>query len=144
MRHMPTVSEIMTAFPVHIDEDATLATAADLMEQHDCHHLPVMAGHKVIGLLSSEDIKLARQPGHTAAELTELTAGDMCQQQIKQIDLHTRLDVVLDGMAEQNVNAVLVLRQDRLAGILTSQDACRGFSHWLKKEFLPDDDPSIA
>ena len=144
MRHMPTVSEIMTAFPVHVDENTSLAEAADLMKEHDCHHLPVMAGHKVIGLLSSEDIKLACQPGHTAAEITELIAGDMCQQQIKQVDLHTRLDVVLDGMAEQNVNAVLVLKQDRLAGILTSQDACRGFSKWLKKEYLPDDDPSIA
>lgn len=144
MRHMPTVSEMMTAFPVHIEEDASLAAAADLMAEHHCHHLPVMVGHKVIGLLSAEDIKLAQQPGHTVAELTELTAGDMCQQSIKQIDLHTRLDVVLEGMAEQGVNAVLVLRQERLAGILTSQDACRGFAQWLKKEYLPTDDPSIA
>jgi len=144
MRHMPTVSEIMTAFPVHIEERASLADAAELMEQYDCHHLPVMAGHKVVGLLSIEEIKLARQPGHSAAELTELTAGDMCQQQIKEVDLHTRLDVVLDGMAELGVTAVLVMKQDRLAGILTSQDACRGFASWLKKEYLPDDDPSIA
>jgi predicted transcriptional regulator len=144
MRHMPTVGEIMTAFPVHIEEDATLAVASDLMKEHECHHLPVMSGHKVVGLLSEEDIKLARQPGHSAAELTELTAGDMCHQQIKQIDLHTRLDVVLEGMADLGVNAVLVLRQGRLAGILTSQDACRGFARWLKKEYLPDDDPSIA
>lgn len=144
MRHMPTVGEIMTAFPVHIDEGASLATAADLMKEHECHHLPVMSGHKVVGLLGIEDIKLASQPGHSVAELTELTAGDMCQAQIKQIDLHTRLDVVLNGMAEQGVNAILVLRQDRLAGILTSQDACRGFASWLQKEYLPDDDPSIA
>lgn len=144
MRHMPTIGEIMTAFPVHIDEEASLAMAADLMKEHDCHHLPVMSGHKVLGLLSTEDIKLAGQPGHPATELTELTAGDMCQTQIKQVDLHTRLDVVLDGMADQGVNAVLVLRQDRLAGILTSQDACRGFARWLQKEYLPDDDPSIA
>ncbi|MFC3680370.1 CBS domain-containing protein [Bacterioplanoides pacificum] len=144
MRHMPTVGEIMTAFPVHVEESVPLSQAADLMKEHDCHHLPVMSGHKVIGLLSSEDIKLARQPGHTTAELTDLTAGDMCQQQIKQIDLHTRLDVVLEGMADQGVDAVLVLKQDRLAGILTSLDACRGFSLWLKKEYLPDDDPGIA
>ncbi|WP_419812932.1 CBS domain-containing protein [Bacterioplanoides sp.] len=144
MRHMPTLGEMMTAFPVHVDEAMSLADAAQLMEEHECHHLPVMAGHKVMGLLSNEDIKLALQPGHHASELTELTAGDMCQQQIKEVDLHTRLDVVLEGMAELGVNAVLVLKQDRLAGILTSQDACRGFAHWLKKEYLPDSDPSIA
>ena len=144
MRHMPTLGEIMTAFPVHVDEAMPLANAAELMDEHDCHHLPVMSGHKVIGLLSSEDIKLALQPGHQASELTELTAGDMCHQQIKEVDLHTRLDVVLEGMAELGINAVLVLKQDRLAGILTSQDACRGFSSWLKKEYLPNDDPSIA
>jgi hypothetical protein len=47
-------------------------------------------------------------------------------------------------MADQGLSAVLVLRHDRLAGILTSQDACRAFAQWLRHEYLPDDDPEIA
>lgn len=144
MRHMPLLSDAMTAFPLHINEDMPLNEAAALMEEHQCHHLPVLNGHDVSGLLTTEDIKLALQPGHSSAELTELTAGDLCRRQVPQVDLHTRLDVVLQGMADQGVNAVLVLRQDRLAGILTSQDACRAFAQWLRHEYLPDDDPASA
>ncbi len=144
MRHMPLLSDVMTAFPLHVDEDLPLNQAAALMDEHHCHHLPVLNGHVVSGLLTSEDIKLALQPGHSARELTELTAGDLCRRQVPQVDLHTRLDVVLQGMADQGLSAVLVLRHDRLAGILTSQDACRAFAQWLRHEYLPDDDPEIA
>lgn len=144
MRHMPILAEVMTAFPLHVEESLPLNEAAQLMQTHQCHHLPVMAGHAVTGLLTMEDINLARQPGHSARELTELTAGDLCRRQVPQVDLHTRLDIVLSGMAEQGMNAVLVFRQDRLAGILTSQDACRAFAAWLRREYLPGDDPEIA
>ena len=144
MRHMPTVAEIMTAFPVHVSEQMPLPEAAALMREHHCHHLPVMDGHDVVGLLTTEDVRLAQQPGHSIGELADLTAGDMCRRQLKQVDLHTRLDVVLLGMAEQDINAVLVMRHERLAGILTSQDACRGFARWLQKEYLPSDDPGVA
>lgn len=144
MRHMPTLTEVMTAFPLHVDESIPLNEAAELMEQHRCHHLPVLSEHQVVGLLTTEDINLALQPGHSARELTELTAGDLCRRQVPQVDLHTRLDVVLQGMADQGMNAVLVLRHERLAGILTSQDACRAFAQWLRREYLPDDDPEIA
>ncbi|WP_430461623.1 CBS domain-containing protein [Thalassolituus sp. LLYu03] len=121
-----------------------LPEAAELMRHHNCHHLPVMDGHSVVGLLTTEDLRLAQQPGQSLTELADLTVGDMCRRQLKQVDLHTRLDVVLLGMAEQGINAVLVMRHDKLAGILTSQDACRGFARWLQKEYLPSDDPGVA
>jgi len=145
MRHMPILAEIMTAFPVHVDEQMPLTKAAEVMREHNCHHLPVMdEQNQVAGLLTVEDLRLAETPGHSVADAGDLTAGDMCRRQLKQVDLHTRLDVVLEGMAEQSVNAVLVMRNDKLAGILTSQDACRGFARWLQKEYLPDNDPGVA
>ena len=144
MRHMPTLTELMTAFPVHISEDASLSDAEKQMEMHHCHHLPVMKDHDVVGLLSRTDLELARQPGHTLSDERELTAGDMCRRNLPVFDLHTRLDVVLDKMVEDDIDAVLIMKHSRLAGIFTHHDASRGFSRWLKKEYLPDDDPEIA
>ncbi len=144
MRHMPTLTELMTAFPVHVDEETSLADASRQMEKHHCHHLPVMNHHEVVGLLSRTDLELARQPGHALSDVSELTAGDMCQRDLMRFDLHTRADVVLDRMLDDDLDAVLIMKRDRLAGIFTSQDAVRGFSRWLKKEYLPDDDPEIA
>ncbi|MDO6749927.1 CBS domain-containing protein, partial [Gilvimarinus sp. 1_MG-2023] len=74
---MPTLAEVMTAFPLHIGENTRLTEAADLMAQHQCHHLPVMDGDEVIGLLGADDIKLAQQPGHNLDDSQELVVGDM-------------------------------------------------------------------
>ena len=144
MRHMPTLTEAMTAFPLHVNEDTSLVEAADLMEKHGCHHLPVMAGSTVVGVLTTEDIKLARSPGHHLTTDDGLSAGDLCQRRFARVDLHTRLDVVLNGMADEGMDAVLVMRNEKLAGIFTSLDACRFFARWLKKEYMPDDDPGAA
>lgn len=143
MRHMPTLSEAMTAFPLHISEDTSLAKAAELMKEHNCGHLPVLNADGVLGVLSRIDVALARQPGHSAAELTDLVAGDMCRP-APVFDLHTRLDVVLDGMADNHGHAVLVMKGERLAGIVTAKDVCSSYAAWLQKEFLPPDDPEIA
>ena len=144
MRHMPTITELMTAFPIHIEETTALADAARLMKEHGCHYLPVMNHHEVTGLLSRADIDLARRPGYPAGELRELTALDMCRREIPKVDLHMRLDVVVDQMVRDDFEAVLIMKQDRLAGIFTLQDAAAGFSVWLKKIYLPDNDPGCA
>ena len=144
MRHMPTLTEIMTPFPQLVDETTSITDAINLMAEKHYNHLPVVVQHEVVGLLSSADIKLAQMPGHRETEFTELTVGDICRRRIYLADLHTRLDEVLDSMAAEAWDAAVVLREGRLAGIFTSHDACRAFSSWLKKEYLPDDDPGVA
>lgn len=144
MRHMPTITELMTAFPAHVDEGTSLSDAAEQMLVHHCNHLPVMKAHDVVGLLSRAELELARSPGHSMEDINELTVGDMCRRDVPSVDLHTRLDVVLDQMTSAGEEAVLVYKRDRLAGIFTLHDAAEGFSHWMKKTYLPDDNPSLA
>lgn len=144
MRHMPTLTEVMTPFPQLVDESTSINDAIELMAEKAFNHLPVVLEHKVVGLLSTSDIKLAQMPGHRTTEFTELTVGDICRRRVYLVDLHVRLDEVLEQMAEHAWDAAVVLREGRLAGIFTSQDACRAFSHWLQKEYLPDDDPGVA
>jgi CBS domain-containing protein len=144
MRHMPTLTEVMTPFPLLVDEDTEINEAIRLMEEKQYNHLPVVVNHEVVGLLSTGDVKLAQMPGHRETEFTELTVGDICRRRIYLVDLHTRLDEVLDCMANEAWDAAVVLREGRLAGIFTCHDACRAFSAWLQKEYLPDDDPGVA
>jgi CBS domain-containing protein len=144
MRHMPTLTEVMTPFPQLVDESTSINDANTLMVEKGFNHLPVMCEHEVVGLLSTADIKLALMPGHRTTEFTELTVGDICRRRIYLVDLHVRLDEVLEQIAAEAWDAAIVLREGRLAGIFTSHDACRVFSHWLQKEYLPDDDPGVA
>ena len=144
MRHMPTLTEVMTPFPHLIKESTSINDAIHLMAEKQFHHLPVVVDHEVVGLLSTTDIKLAQMPGHRTTEFTELSVGDICRRRIYLVDLHVRLDEVLENMAADSWEAAIVLREGRLAGIFTSQDACRVFFQWLRKEYLPSDDPGAA
>lgn len=144
MRHMPTLTEVMTPFPQLVDESTAITTAMALMAEKHYNHLPVVSQHEVVGLLSTADIRLAQMPGHRETEFTELTVGDICRRRIYLVDLHTRLDEILDCMAEEAWDAAIILKAGRVAGIFTSHDACRVFSAWLQKEYLPDDDPGVA
>jgi CBS domain-containing protein len=144
MRHMPTLTEVMTPFPQLVDETTSISDAIKLMAEKQYNHLPVVVKHEVVGLLSTADIKLAQMPGHRSTEFTELTVGDICRRRIYLVGLHTRLDEVLDSMSAEAWDAAVVLKEGRLAGIFTCHDACRAFSVWLKKEYLPDNDPTVA
>lgn len=144
MKHMPTVSEVMTAFPVHVAEDIPLKDAEALMHQQSCKYLPVVATNQVVGILTTEDICLARQPGHELSEQDGLTVGDLCQRNFVVVDLHTRLDVVLMSLAKASIDAVVVTKSERLAGIISAQNVCAFYARALKQEFCPDDDPSVA
>ena len=144
MRHMPTLAEVMTPFPQLVDESTSITDAIKLMNDKQYNHLPVVVKHEVVGLLSTADIKLAQTPGHKTTEFTELTVGDICRRSIYIVDLHTRLDEVLDNMTAKTWDAAVVLREGRLAGIFTCHDACRAFSVWLQKEYLPSNDPTVA
>lgn len=144
MQHMPTLAEVMTPFPYFVAETTAIDDAIELMQEKNCNHLPVIQETNVVGLLSIVDIKLAQTPGHKVTEFTQLSVGDICRRRVYVVDVYTRLDEVLQTMAVQDVAAAVVLKGGRLAGIFTSHDACRAFSIWLQKTYLPGGDPSVA
>jgi CBS domain-containing protein len=53
------------------------------------------------------------------------------------VDLNERLDLVLRMMQERHAGAVLVTRNDRLAGVFTLTDVCRSYADLLQKQALP-------
>ena len=56
------VSNIMTTNPTSIDQNCTLHTAMETMDQLGCHHLPVVSvDHHLIGILSAHDCRRALQ-----------------------------------------------------------------------------------
>jgi CBS domain-containing protein len=58
------VRDVMTTDVVAIDELASLDEAMELMQSHNCRHLPVTRGAQVVGFLSMRDLmnyELARK-----------------------------------------------------------------------------------
>ena len=56
------------------------------------------------------------------------------------VDLSTSLQAVLSHMAEHRLGSALVTRKGKLAGVITSTDACRGFAEFLADHFQPPGD----
>ncbi len=58
------VRAVMTTDVVSVDELASLEDAMELMQSHNCRHLPVTRGSRVVGFLSMRDLmnfELARK-----------------------------------------------------------------------------------
>lgn len=128
---MPLLVSAFTPFPYQIDYQATLESAGKLMKEHSIRHLIVTRDNDIYSLISRHD--LARHAEFTDSENEQsLTVNDLCVERVVCADINDPLDKVLDGMADQQLGSVVVLREGELAGILTTTDACRVFAQFLR------------
>ncbi len=131
---IPPVTAVMTPFPWHVELDSPLAEALDMMRRNDIHHLPVMEGGEIVGVVHG---RAAGALGRARADSgpDPLRVRDACSRDVYVVDLAAPLDRVLIEMARRHVDAAVVVKKGRLAGILTATDACRCFGEWLGATF---------
>lgn len=117
------INRIMTANPVTTGPDEPVASAIELLESRDIHHLPVVEDGVLVGMLSSADLlKL-----HILRERPEALAAIRVSQ-IMVVDPIT-LDVFADlidvakALSDGSFHALPVVEADNvLVGIVTSSD----------------------
>jgi len=143
LHHMPTIKVAMTPFPFFVDIDATVAEALAMMREHDIHHLPVTEEGALIGVLSARDIRLLDVVRRGLTE--DLTVRDACVRDVYVVDVDTPLDEVLLALADSHRGAALVvMKNGKLAGILTTGDACRLLADLLQQRFPAPPDGDAA
>ena len=135
---LPQLKTAMTPFPYAIDREAPLEEAAALLAAHDFHHLPVMHGGHLVGMLSSGQINAAAGP-QPARRVRNLYTPDPYI-----VDINTRLATVLYEMAAQRADSAIVVRHGKLAGVFTAGDACRAFAELLDTLEPPPGDGNEA
>jgi CBS domain-containing protein len=133
MKHIPQLVTVMTPFPHHIIASASLAEAERLMYEYGIRHLPVMENDDIVGILSDRDIKRATALGHAAGAEKDLLVSDLCSFNPHIADVGDPLDIVLDIMVEKKLDAILVLKEGELAGILTAIDGCKLLAKTLRQ-----------
>jgi acetoin utilization protein AcuB len=131
MKRIPTLASVMTPFPYSIGSDADIAEARAMMAEHEIHHLPVMHAGKLVGLLWDRDIRVARAL-ETDLPREGVEVGTVCNREPYVVDIGERLDRVADEIAHRRVAAAIVMRGDKLAGILTTTDICRLLAETLR------------
>jgi acetoin utilization protein AcuB len=128
--HMPSVAALMTPFPHFVRLDDPIARVAELMKQHDIRHVPVRDGDRVVGVVAERDLRAGVRPG--AASVREIQVDPPYT-----VELGAPLDTVLREMARRRVATAVVLRSEKLAGIVTATDLCRALAELLEARFRP-------
>lgn len=123
---MPTARDVMSAPPVYLQQDATLATAATRMAHEGAGALPVCGPDgRLVGMLSDRDIVvhgLARGRDPERCTVGDLFAG---RGEVVTIGADDSLEETLHTMAEHQVRRLPVIDGRDLVGIVAQADLAR-------------------
>ena len=123
MRKTMPVRECMSHLPAETDRGEPLSEVVRHMRDRRCHHVPVMDGPRLYGILSREDLHELALRGGTSTE--DLVAGDVCTRDLLTVNPMTPIVEVAQAMIDRQVGSALVSDGDVLVGIFTSTDALR-------------------
>ena len=135
-RRPPAVREYMTHLPVEAEKCESIADALQLMDGRQIHHLPVMNGSRVAGIVTHRDLLAARARWGKNAD--EKPLEEICRRDVLCVNPMTGVDHVAKQMLERGVGSAVVLDGGFVVGIFTTTDALR----LLCDFFSPDDRPS--
>ena len=108
-----TVGEAMTRGLVTIQEDALLYEAAQLMDAHRVHGLPVVDKHRrVVGVLSQTDLLRVRTIEHLWTSLRGLAVRHVMTAPAITVTLDVTLDEAALRMEEMRVHRLVVIGSD--------------------------------
>jgi CBS domain-containing protein len=140
----PLLKQVMTPFPCAVELDAPLTKARELLETHRFHHLPVVQAHRPVGLVTNREIAAGLAVAVQREKPGDLLIRDVYVPDPCVVDINAPLEGVLQAMSERHLDAVIVTRKDRLAGVLTGMDVCRYFAGYLRENFPQPDGGDIA
>jgi CBS domain-containing protein len=144
VKTIPAIVSVMTPFPYCIDAGERLETARKMMEQHGIEYLPVTADGQVLGVLFEHQLRPRHREADHQAHEKLLRVGAVCSPEPYLVQVTDQLDNVAMEMARRRAGCVVVLRQNKLAGILTASDVCRLYAELLRSSFAspPEDEPA--
>jgi CBS domain-containing protein len=113
----------MTTEVVTIKPDTSLGDARDILLKKHIHHLPVLEGKKLVGMVTSWDIfKL----GKSSEEYKSMKASEIMTTKVATLPPDQHLGAVADVLTRHLFHAVPIVNDKReLLGIVTSTDIIR-------------------
>jgi acetoin utilization protein AcuB len=130
------VREKMTKNVVTVSISDPLAKAEKLMQQNSIHHLPVLSGNKVSGVLTSSDIEQFKQSCPEGAQ-QNITVKDVMPPVKRVVTIAPDVSIEQAVMLLQNnkIGSLPVVENDTLTGIITLTDVLNTFVDllWAKR-----------
>jgi acetoin utilization protein AcuB len=127
--------DVMTANPITVIPEATLAEVWDLMREADIRHVPVVRAGVLVGMVSDRDLAsldVARVLTADGAEALRRALATpvvtVMSSDVIFVEIEDDLDDVIELMLEHKVGAIPVVRPDTcdVMGIVSYIDVLQG------------------
>jgi CBS domain-containing protein len=112
----------MTAAPLTTSPEATVLHVRQMMIKHRVRSLPVLENAKVVGIVTERDLASGDMPDST-------TIGLMMTRDVISISPRASLQEAGRLLFECEVNALPVVDEERLVGVITRSDVLKAFAH---------------
>lgn len=139
MKNQP-IARIMTPAPASVAPTSRVAAAERLMRERHCHHVPVVAEGRVVGLIGAHDLlkSLLLLPEQDdgalkQASLENRRVSEIMRHKVAVLPQTATLLDAAQALAKGNVHALPVVAPgDVLVGIVTSTDLIEALIDSLK------------
>lgn len=133
MKRNEPVSHIMKREVITVHHGDPISTARKAMQEHGIHHLPVVSGQALIGIITHADILRvsfgdAFDADQRAVDATldhTLTLEEVMEKSPKTIAETTTIREAAQILGDGNIHSLPVVRGEKLVGIVTSTDLLR-------------------
>lgn len=123
------VGKRMTRNPRTVSPDDPLSLAAGILRQHRFHHLPVVEGGKLVGVLSDTDLRNASfgAPPAEGVAAGDRKVRDAMRTEVWSVTPDDSVEDALLILTREKFGALPVLSGDDLVGIITRADLLNAF-----------------
>jgi acetoin utilization protein AcuB len=121
------VSQIMSTKIFTITPDKGVGQALRLMQRHNIRHLPVVRGERMVGWITSRDLREVL----LASMLEKITVADVMLQAPIAVTPDTDVEEAARLIHEHKIGGMPVVEGDRLVGVITMMDLISAFISML-------------
>jgi len=122
MRDTP-IEQVMTPDPATISPQSSAAEARRLLDSNVIHHLPVVEGQRLVGIVSSSDLLKLYLLDDKLAIFEQATVDQIMETNLIVLDRRATLLEAVEKLSMGSFHALpIVGKKRRLVGIVTSSD----------------------
>ena len=117
------IDKVMTSDPATVSPQSSAAEARRLLESNVIHHLPVVEGDRLVGIVSSSDLLKLHLLDDKMAIFARATVDQIMETNVTVLGKNSTLREAVEKLSMGNFHALPVVdRKRRLLGIVTSTD----------------------
>jgi CBS domain-containing protein len=123
---MFSIEAIMSTNLITVSPTATLAEARSLMHDNRIHHIPVVEGDKLVGLITLTNVLAATdsflRDDQSRIHANEIGIKDAMVTDVATVDINASLRHAALFLEKHKIGCLPVLDEEKLIGIITDTD----------------------